>query len=101
MANTACAPRARTSLLDVCRCPRNAVTGPGPLGGGSSRTPAETHPTDGLGAKSGFKSAAAPKAKLPVNASALRLAEVNNDSFGSNDGFGTLISTQGPRRVSD
>src|SRR5258706_8065345 len=81
MANTACAPVERTSLLEDCRCPGAAVTGPGPLGGGRSRTPAETHPTDGLGAKSGWESAPAPNAKFTVNASTLKIAVMTDDSF--------------------
>src|SRR5665213_1273359 len=81
MANSASAPVARTSLFADCRRPRAPPTGPGPLGGGMNRTPDATHPTDGLGAKSGWDSAPAPNAKLSINASVLRIAVMTDDSF--------------------
>src|SRR5882672_8681552 len=92
MANTACAPLARTSLLLICRRPGSATTGPGPLGGGIKRTPAETHPTDGLGAKSGWEFAPAPNAKLSVRAIALRIPVMTRVSFD------TLASFAGARQ---
>src|SRR5258706_9502904 len=98
IANNACAPLARTSLLLVVRRPGSATTGPGPLGGGRSRTPAETHPTDGLGAKSGWEFAPAANAAWPVRAMALRIPVMTGDSFNT---FASFAGAKpGPHEIS-
>src|SRR5579884_4160502 len=73
IAKRGCAPLVRSSLFDTSLCPGMGPTGPGPLAGGSSRTPPDTQPTDGLGAKLGGESAAAAnvEAQLAIRPAAM------------------------------